>query len=331
MPRLRISGRINYMDGVPADGVEITIIERDLGPGGSDDSILKETTDANGRFSGLSKEWKDREGRQWGIDLPDILNLTFVVKDGNRTHKGPFVRLGDSSAPIVLPFLPRKPVPKSKRQLVQIVLLSDGLKGADRLLYRFIEESAKGLVNTVLGPNYHRITCFEGPQVTLPRFADAVETAGGAGTDAVDLMINLHGTTDKLEFADGRHTASEVAAALRRLPPRVRTTFRCVFSTACFGASHIDEWLGAGFSDAAGSERISADAQTSFAPMLGAWALEKTFAESVQAANGADPLRVADHTARAYFTARGRDADASEIDSVRRRGGRGSTRIYSTP
>jgi hypothetical protein len=62
MAKLQISGQVLYNNLTPAPNAHIEIWELDLGPGGVNDKILSRTTDDQGRFSGLSSEWEDREG-----------------------------------------------------------------------------------------------------------------------------------------------------------------------------------------------------------------------------------------------------------------------------
>src|SRR3954469_21952426 len=78
MTRLNIAGQVLYADFTPAAQASVKIVEQDRLPGGDNDRILTRTTDANGRFSGLSAEWNDREGVLFGVDVPDVLQLTFT-------------------------------------------------------------------------------------------------------------------------------------------------------------------------------------------------------------------------------------------------------------
>lgn len=68
MSRLSISGTVLYSDATPAPGADVTITEVDGLPAGVNDKILTRQTDPEGRFSGLSAEWNDREGRVLGLD-----------------------------------------------------------------------------------------------------------------------------------------------------------------------------------------------------------------------------------------------------------------------
>ena len=332
MSRLTISGVVLYSDLTPAGGAAVRIIERDSAPGGKDDRILTETTDPDGRFEGLSTDWQDREGVVFGIDIPDVFRLDFVVTVDGHTHTGPFLLAGGRSAPIILPFGPPKPVAKNERDLVQVILLADDLVGAERTLYEFIETSAQTLTNTILGGSYRKITFLKGADATLAGMVSALDQAAARSTvEAVDLIFTTHGNTDAVVFADGRYPVSKVKAALLALPAERRGKFRVVFSTACFGVTHLNGWIGGGFNEASGSVGIYADSAVSYAPFLAAWAAEKTFAESVAAANAADIGNVADNAARAFYLARSRPVQAAQVDSDRKRAGGGRTRLYTTP
>src|SRR5687768_7981254 len=177
MARLTIGGQVLYANATPAAGARVTI--DDLDSPGEHDRILDAVADADGRFSGRSLEWKDREGRVLGIDIPDILRLEFTARADGRTHRGPFLRNGSSSAPIILPFGPPRPVTKAERELVQIILVSDGYTGAERAMYEFIEVATEGLTTAILGPHYQRMTFVKGAAATLDGVTSALNAAAG--------------------------------------------------------------------------------------------------------------------------------------------------------
>ena len=330
MSRLSIGGQVLYNDFTPAAGAQVTIVELDSP--GEDDRIFDDTTDADGRFSGRSTEWQDREGRLFGVDVPDIQRLDFIAKVNGTTHKGPFLRNGSTSAPIVMPVPPPKPVAKAERELVQIILLSPDYVDAERALYEFIESSTETLTRSILGPVYRRMTFLKGSAATLPGLVDALGTASGRpGIEAVDLLFTTHGTGNKVLLAEGQLADTAVRDAVRTLSPAKRAKLRIVFSTACFGATHLDSWIGAGFTEASGAEGIYADSAVSYAPFLVAWAAERTFAQAVAAANAADVLDAADNVAKAFYLAQNKPDSAAKIDSDRVRAGTGTSRIYSTP
>jgi hypothetical protein len=314
----------------PAPNARVEIWELDLGPGGVNDKILTRTTNNQGRFSGLSSEWADREGVVFGVPVLDILNLEFRVRVDGKTHRGAFVAAQGTSVPVVLPLGPPKPVPKSTRDLVQVIYLSDAYTGGERALNEFIEASSEGVVSAGLGLQYRHIHVLKGNDATLAKFKSALQTAGNvASVAAVDVMFNAHGSTDKVYFKDGAKSTTIVKDSLNGLSAGVRSKFRAVFSTACFGATHLNMWTNVGFSAACGSAGIYADSAVSFAPLVAKWASEATFAETVQLANSVGD--VADDVSKAYYNANRRPDRAERVDSTRTIGGNGQVRLYSLP
>jgi len=330
MAKIHISGSVVYNDMSPAPNAAVQIWDLDLGPGGQHDHILTRTTDNDGRFSGLSSEWKDAEGVVLGIPVLDVLNLEFRVTVDNKTHSGPFFMGHGNSLPIILPFPPPKPVSKAERDLVQVIFLSDGFTGGERALYQFIEASSESFVALGLGPLYRHIHVLKGNDATLAAFKSTLQIAATAsGVAAVDVMFNTHGNTDRVVFKDGTKTTTIVKGDLNGLSASTRAKFRAVFSSACFGATHLSMWRDIGFTVADGAAKIYADSALSFPAMVGKWAAEGRFAEAVQLANAVgDP---ADNLAKAYYNTIGRPDDAAQVDSTRTMVGDGLVRIYSLP
>ena len=332
MAELSLTGRVIYNDATPAGEVTVTIRDLDGLDGHEDDLIVRTVTDPSGRFS-VAGDWQDREARVLGIDVPDILRLVYTATQDGHNDEGPFLRISDTlSAPIVLPRGPKKPVDKSRRALVQIILVSNGYVGGEKKLYEFIEVATEKLTHSILASSYSTVTFVKGPDATLQGLVEALTAAARpTSIDAVDLIFSTHGSTNQVTLADGTVSEDNLLRALLAMPKQVRTKMRVCFSTACYGATHIDTWRAAGFCDASGAKGIYADSAVSYAPFLTAWAAEMTFAEAVAAANAADISDIADQAARQFYDTQGRHDAAAHIDSTRARQGDGYTRIYSNP
>jgi len=330
MSKLQISGTVFYGDSTPVPSAQVEIWELDNLPGGKHDKILSRTTDAYGRFSGLSSEWNDAEGKAWGVPIPDVLNLEFRIAVDGKSHKGPFVLINGQGAPIVLPFGPEKPIAKAARELVQIIYLSSGYTGAERALYDFVENSSQGLATALLGPVYNRIRVLRGNDATLAKFKDELTAAAsGNGVGAVDVLLNTHGDKQEIPFKEAGYNVTAVQTSLLSIPAAARKKFRAVFSTACFGETHLNMWRQVGFDVACGARGIYADSASTFAPMLGKWATEGSFGEAIQLANSVGPP--SDAAARAYYNINGPQSFAAQVNSRRVIIGPDTLRIYSKP
>lgn len=331
---LNLRGQVKYADLTPVANIRIKIRDLDLGPGGGNDLIFDKVTRADGTFSGLSSEWVDREGvirvGFFEQNIPDILNLEFEVEG----HKGPYVRVGNNSVPIILPIGHPKPVTRDNRELVQIVFLAEAkMPLAEEALYSIIETGSAAVVDTFLGNDYKTVHRIQGANATLAKFKEKLILAGtSANTKAVDVVFCTHGLTNGLAFADQTATLGTLQTMLLSISPAIRSKFRMVFSTACYGDSHADTWIAGGFACVSGSEEIYADSQVSFAPFLHSWETNNTFSGSIATANNADPLDLADNIAKAYYRSMPAVAGlANQINSNRIVTGNGDVRIYSKP
>jgi hypothetical protein len=108
-----------------------------------------------------------------------------------------------------------------------------------------------------------------------------------------------------------------VAVALDTLTLTQRGKLRSLFSMGCFGATHLDKWLSAGFQVASGSVGIYADAALSTPAFLAAWVAGLGFGQAIQAANASDILDFQDRLAREWFRAQGRASSAERVESHR--------------
>ncbi|MEB3356056.1 MAG: hypothetical protein VKK04_04970 [Synechococcales bacterium] len=339
MSRLALGGKVLYSDiQTPVANARVQIYDLDQG-GNGNDRIYEGTTNGDGTFSGLSGEWSDRNTIRINTpfgpiiqDVPDFLALEFRVVAEGQIHKGPYFHLGDNnSVPIVMPISP--PVSKVQREVIHLITLSEEMDGANKLLYEAIETGASLASSAVLGPNYEKVHLLEKEQATLPNLCRQLEqVAASPSVKAVDLLISPHGLNDRIYFYPNEGTTMAVVAdKLKSIPISYRRKFRMVFSTACYGASHIDEWLDSGFQVASGSEKIYADSLVSLPAFLGTWVMGGSFKDAVDAANAADPLRIQDRLASSKFDLEGITQYANDVNSYRRIGGNSNLSMSSLP
>jgi hypothetical protein len=220
-----------------------------------------------------------------------------------------------------------------QRRLVQLVTLTTPGRGAQQAMYRSIEWGAERYGRVLLRRSYGGRVLLYGSHATLPELVRALDQASGeADVHAVDLLLNPHGTTRTLWFADGPVESDAVSAALQSaLAPRQRRRLRAVLSTACYGMSHTDAWLRSGFALAVGARGIYADGLTSLPLMLRGWARGLTAGECVHRANNDRLRRRQDLIASRYYERTGRLADAERVDSDRVVDGAATMTIRSDP
>lgn len=200
-------------------------------------------------------------------------------------------------------------------------------------MYRAIEWGAQRMGQRYLRRSYRTHAVLRGSLATLDGLAKALDEATAQpGIAAVDLLVNPHGTSRKVWFDDGPADCIDVCAALRGLlDSEQRRRLRAVFSTACFGMSHNDAWLRAGFAVAVGSRGIYADGMTSLPRMLAAWAAGSTVLEAAAAANAGTAMGRQDGLAARYYRRAGREEEAAAVDSTHVVDGAGAMVLTTDP
>jgi hypothetical protein len=338
MGTLKIGGSVRYGDlQSPVKAARVRIYDADTG-GDGDDLIFDEVTDASGRFSGSSSNWEDQNVKRistplghFDLKLPDALLLRAQIDVDGQTHQCAYVHLGDGqSAPIVLPW--GKPtIKKEQRHLVQIITLSAASN--DKMLYDVIEFGARAVIAGLGAPHYQGYTLLERGNATLEGLTEALgRVASQAETRAIDLIFCTHGSTEKVTFhPDVRTSIEDVSASLLGLSAGQRKKFRSVFSTACFGGTHLDAWLDAGFKVASGSVGIYADSALSTPAFLASWSAGLSFGQGIQAANASDIGDFQDQLARGWFKSNGSASSAARVNSTRETRGDTGITINSQP
>lgn len=211
------------------------------------------------------------------------------------------------------------PLHPDQRVLVQVVTLLTPGRPREQALYRSIEWGSANLPRRYLRLAYRNRVLVRGPEATLDGLVAALVRATAApGVRAVDLLVNPHGTSREIWFVDGAVDAEQVCRRVREALGRDRRRLlRAVFSTACFGMSHNDAWLRAGFRVSSGSRGIYADGLTSLPRMLRAWASGSSVQQAVSEANLTSRRQRQDAVAARYYRTVGRLADAGAVDSER--------------
>lgn len=185
-------------------------------------------------------------------------------------------------------------VSKNERALLIVSELDQRGDPALGGLYRFLEGATIEVPRTFLGSQYGTIQVLANREVTRQNFRQALRSlAGDIRIKAIDVIIALHGTTNRLAFEDGTVDTETLASFFDvRITPGhaartdlTRGKLRLLYSTACFGRSHIDDWLAVGFDAVIGAYGVNANAEFEYPSVLGQWALGQSAFNSLAATN----------------------------------------------
>lgn len=181
-------------------------------------------------------------------------------------------------------------VSKANRVLIVINQLDAGEN--DRL-YRFIESSGRTTVQTTLSDDYEQIVKLYDGNATYPKLLDALRTQGARGSvNRIDLIVMLHGSSGTLYFKDGAKATANIKTDITAL--NLKAKLRMLYNTSCYGDSHSQDFISAGFDAAIGSRKVNANAAVELPSLLSLWQfdfkLEDCLAPSVPLTPPADAV-----------------------------------------
>jgi hypothetical protein len=152
-------------------------------------------------------------------------------------------------------------------------------------LYAFIEVSGVALAQSQLSDSYKSISVLSGADASFGGFEQALSTMTARPEEkALDVFVHLHGSPGALWFEDGMKETSSIRTALAA-QPRVGAKLRALYSTACYGGSHMGDFLASGFRVANGARAVNANAAYDYPTVLGRWRDGETFQDAQNAGN----------------------------------------------
>lgn len=166
-----------------------------------------------------------------------------------------------------------------------------------RWLYRFLDSSSVFLAKKTLSGAYRKLYLLGGKNATVANFTDNIpRLAGDPKTRALDVMTHLHGSPGALWFEDNAYTTHYLKTALLRSPLKGRA--RLMYSTACYGKSHAQDFVDAGFQTASGSVGVNADSAFSYPATMLKWRRGSAYWSVVRTSNSRVSIWLSDRAAK---------------------------------
>lgn len=194
-----------------------------------------------------------------------------------------------------------KPAQAAIERQNRVLLVTANLTtfGQPRLqwLYQFLDASAVSMAQLMMLPHYRSVYVLSGANATSTKWVDNLATlAGKAENKAVDSFIHLHGAPGTLYFANGAKSSASLKSSI--LAKNIGNRLRLLYSTACFGASHAQDLVNAGFNAASGSRGVNANSSFEYPMIMTQLGLGNTFAQAINAGNDAGMRALHDGLAR---------------------------------
>jgi hypothetical protein len=192
-------------------------------------------------------------------------------------------------------------IAQTQRALIVISQLTQGIPENQQWLYRFIEAAGRSVIEITLkndyAPGQYRALLDE--MATTNNLVDTLTELGAMdGIQAIDLFVLLHGSPDRLEFHNGSWYTPNMATTLAGLG--LSPKLRLVYSTACYGATHNDDFIKGGFKAAIGARGVNTNSAFELPMLINLWALGKSVKDALQLGDKPATRRLADEAARTY-------------------------------
>lgn len=184
------------------------------------------------------------------------------------------------------------PVKRNERALIAVVNLSI-LAKRYQFLYRREESRAATKIRRDLAKEYVRVEIFEKTDATRANLLRAIRDAElDPSIRAIDTIIYTHGRPGEMGFIDtGFYPSSKIRDDILALEAEVGSEtgqhpkLRALYSDACFGATHMDDWVRAGFHVASGSIQEDTNWSMDLHRWMKAWRKGETFEFGIHRAN----------------------------------------------
>jgi hypothetical protein len=204
-------------------------------------------------------------------------------------------------------------ITRDQRALIVVSQLTNGIPANLQWLYRFIEAAGRSVAEITLKNDYapDQYRALLDDMATTDNLVDTLAELGARNDiQAIDLLILLHGWKDSLEFHNSSWYTPSMANTLQGLG--LSSKLRLVYSTACYGASHNDDFLLAGFKTAIGALKVNTNSAFELPMLLNLWALGKNVKDALRLGDKPATRKLADEAAKAF----GRAGDMPWVKEV---------------
>jgi hypothetical protein len=168
-------------------------------------------------------------------------------------------------------------------------------------LYNFIESGGRTTCKTILEPHYARFEKLYDSAATRSNFIQKLQTLGAdPAIRAIDVIVMLHGATNQLGFRNGMFSTPTLRTQIANL--NIAPKLRLLYSTACYGASHNDDFVGGGFNTSIGARKVNTNAAVELPALLGLWVTGSKIKDALAVGESPVTRNAADTAAKVYAT-----------------------------
>jgi hypothetical protein len=162
-----------------------------------------------------------------------------------------------------------------------LILFSEFSNTSDqyKVLYEFAEKSGITLA-LAIRLQYNKFVILSGQNADSHDFVNALKSmAAEPNVDEIDVIMHMHGNPHQMYFNNTK-SSTELASEIQKL--RIGSKLRMFYTTACYGSTHAEDMITAGFSCAAGAVGVNANSPVEYPEFLTLWSTGTSFRECIE-------------------------------------------------
>lgn len=168
-----------------------------------------------------------------------------------------------------------------------LILYSEFSNTSDqhRVLYEFVEKSGIALA-LAIRLQYNKFVILSGHNADSHDFISALRNmAAESNIDEIDVIMHMHGSSNQMYFNNTK-SSNELRSEIQKLG--IGTKLRMFYTTACYGSTHAEDMVEAGFSCAAGAVGVNANSAVEYPEFLTLWSTGTSFRECIEKSRNRD-------------------------------------------
>lgn len=131
-------------------------------------------------------------------------------------------------------------------------------------------------IDLLIAGKYGKVTKLKDSNATKDKFLNTLKTLDAdSSIKAIDVIMMTHGNPNKLYFyknnSEKEETVHTPALSTEIKALKIDSKLRLLYSTACYGSSHNNDFVNAGFCASVGAKAINTNTATEFPTVLGLW------------------------------------------------------------
>ncbi|MBN1581854.1 MAG: hypothetical protein JXA89_14205 [Anaerolineae bacterium] len=196
-------------------------------------------------------------------------------------------------------------------------------------LYEFLQSKTISLAQAILSKHYRKIETLAESDFTRDAFVAKLKAmAEDDRNQAVDVILAPHGLDERLYFYNNQIVSApalsrDIAGAITGIAPKTR--LRMLYSTACYGAQHANDFVNvAGFRVASGAVAVNTNAAIEYPAFLTRWGAMSSFQTAITISS--ELTAIQDWLAERFASSMDLDWDANSTKVIM---GKARTYIWS--